>query len=81
MARRSSPRVAISFKSITLNTQLNQLPPLRIVGKYMSSNSSSAACGQLNKPELGTRVQIELRFGLNLRPEIQVCTLTFVHPR
>jgi len=31
-ARRSSPRVAIFSKPITLNTQLNQLPPLRLLG-------------------------------------------------
>lgn len=45
--RRSCPTVSISLESITWNGHVSQFPPLRMLGRCMSSSISSAAWGHL----------------------------------
>ena len=50
---RSFFRVASSFTSRTLSGQVSQFPPLRIIGRPMSSSSVSTNCGHLQGKEPG----------------------------
>lgn len=81
----SAFKVEISRRSITLNGQVNQFPPLRMAGTPMSSKRSSTNWGQLLKrairEPLGTPA---MRGGdvfvRNLRPERDRTRIAFVYP-
>jgi hypothetical protein len=47
----SSLRVTSSSLLIGLSSQVSQLPPLRILGRYISSMSSSIAIGDLEEAD------------------------------